>query len=607
MLINASQKEELRVAIVDGQRLYDLNIETIRREKKKSNIYKGKVIRLEPSLGAAFIDYGSMRHGFLPIKEIAKEYFLNQCRGNPRLNIRDILKEGQEIIIQISKEERGHKGASLTTFISLAGCYLVLMPNNPKAGGISRRIEGEDRAEIKEIIPLLNVPNGMGLIVRTAGLGKSTEVLQKDLQYRLNHWEAIKKASLNKNAPFLIHQESNVIIRAIRDHLHPDVQEIIIDEFETVEMVKNHIESIGRKEFSNKIKHYSGKIPIFSHYQIESQIESAFQREVRLPSGGSIMIDTTEALTAIDVNSSRSTKGTDIEETAFNTNLEAVEEIARQLRLRDLGGLIVIDFIDMSIQTHQREIENKIREAVRKDRAKVRCSRISKFGLLEMSRQRLTSSLCESSHYICPRCNGSGTIRDDESLSLSILRIIEEEVFKDNTHEVHAIVPIQIASYILNKKRNFINDIERKKDDIKIIIVPNNRIQSPQFNIIRIRKGERVYSTNYYLAKYNNFGNNYLSSVRSNQARRTYVNKSSMFSNNPYKTKFKKIRKPNIFEDTENRLENITFKSFLKNCHQNWNNLILYYKKLYQSLLKKIEQKLKNREDTEKKVDNKII
>ena len=593
MLINAVQKEELRVAIVEGQRLYDLNIETIRREKKKSNIYKGKVIRIEPSLGAAFVNYGSMKHGFLPIKEISKEYFSNQFKANSKPNIKEILKEGQEIIIQINKEERGHKGASLTTFISLAGCYLVLMPNNPKAGGISRRIEGEDRAEIKEILPFLNVPNGMGLIIRTAGLGKSVKVLQQDLQYRLNHWEAIKKASLSKNAPFLIHQESNIIIRSIRDYFQPDIQEIIIDEFDTIEMVKNHIESIGRKDFLNKIKHYSGKIPIFSHYQIESQIESAFQRKVRLPSGGSIVIDTTEALTAIDINSARSTRCTDIEETAFNTNLEAVEEITRQLRLRDLGGLIVIDFIDMSIQSHQREIENKIREAVRQDRAKVQCSRISRFGLLEMSRQRLTSSLCESNYYVCPRCDGSGTIRDDESLSLSILRIIEEEVFKDNTYEVHAIVPIQIASYILNKKRNFINDIERKKSNIKIIIVPNNRIQSPQFNIIRIRKGEKTYSTNHYLTKYNNFGNNRFDFVQSSYERKFHSDKLSYSSNNQYEIRFHKICKLNVFRKMKNKLKRVIYQGILEKVsyHRLFIKVVLFHKMILQILLNKFNQK----------------
>ncbi|WMY95543.1 MAG: ribonuclease E [Arsenophonus sp.] len=502
MLINATQKEELRVALVDGQRLYDLDIEHTGHEQKKANIYKGKIIRIEPSLEAAFVDYGSEKHGFLPIKEISREYFPTHYQTHGRPNIKDVVKEGQELIIQVDKEKRGNKGAALTTFISLAGSYLVLMPNNPRAGGISRRIDGEDRTELQETLSSLTIPHGMGLIVRTAGLGKSTETLQQDLEYRIKHWEAIKKAAENRSAPFLIHQESNVIVRAFRDYLQPDIREILIDNEKIVKIARHHIEAIGRGDFVNKIKFYSGEVPLFSHYQIESQIESAFQREVRLPSGGVLVIDTMEALTAIDINSSRSTRGVDIEETALNTNLEAADEIARQLRLRDLGGLIVIDFIDMTPTRHQRDVENCLREAVRQDRARIQIARISRFGLLEMSRQRLSPSLGESTHHLCPRCKGTGKIRDNESLSLSILRLIEEEALKDNTHEIHAIVPIQIASYLLNEKRQSVNDIELRQHNIRIIIVPNNQMQSPHFNVIRIRKGEEIAKLSYYLAEY---------------------------------------------------------------------------------------------------------
>ncbi|CAK8739039.1 Ribonuclease E [Sodalis praecaptivus] len=369
---------------------------------KKANIYKGKITRIEPSLEAAFVDYGAERHGFLPLKEISREYFPPQYSSHGRPNIKDVLREGQEVIVQVDKEERGNKGAALTTFISLAGSYLVLMPNNPRAGGISRRIEGDDRTELKEALSSLELPDGMGLIVRTAGVGKSADALQWDLAFRLKHWQAIKKAAEGRPAPFLIHQESNVIVRAFRDYLRPDIGEILIDNPKVLDLAKEHIASLGRPDFTSKIKLYSGEIPLFSHYQIESQIESAFQREVRLPSGGSIVIDTTEALTAIDINSARSTRGGDIEETAFNTNLEAADEIARQLRLRDLGGLIVIDFIDMTPVRHQREVENCLRESVRQDRARIQIGRISRFGLLELSRQRLSPSLGESSHHVCP-------------------------------------------------------------------------------------------------------------------------------------------------------------------------------------------------------------
>ena len=499
MLINATQQEELRVALVDGQRLYDLDIESPGHEQKKANIYKGKITRIEPSLEAAFVDYGAERHGFLPLKEISREYFPSNYSSHGRPNIKDVLREGQEVIVQVDKEERGNKGAALTTFISLAGSYLVLMPNNPRAGGISRRIEGDDRTELKEALSSLQLPDGMGLIVRTAGVGKSAEALQWDLTFRLKHWDAIKKAAEGRPAPFLIHQESNVIVRAFRDYLRPDIGEILIDNPKILDLAKEHIAALGRPDFSSKIKPYIGEIPLFSHYQIESQIESAFQREVRLPSGGSIVIDTTEALTAIDINSARATRGGDIEETAFNTNLEAADEIARQLRLRDLGGLIVIDFIDMTPVRHQREVENRLRDAVRQDRARIQIGRISRFGLLEMSRQRLSPSLGESTHHICPRCAGTGTIRDNESLSLSILRLIEEEALKENTKEVHAIVPVPIASYLLNEKRESVNAIEKRQGGVRAVIVPNDQMQTPHYSVLRVRKGEESSVLSYLL------------------------------------------------------------------------------------------------------------
>ncbi|URJ33073.1 ribonuclease E [Candidatus Blochmannia vicinus] len=500
MLINATQQEELRIALVDGQRLYDLDIETVGHEQKKANIYKGKIIRIEPSLEAVFVDYGAERHGFLPIREITREYFISSSSSCNKFNIKEILYEGQELLVQVDKEERGNKGAALTTFISLAGSYLVLMPNSPKSGGISRRIEGSDRIELKETLSTLNLPEGMSLIVRTAGLGKSIEALEWDLTSLLQHWETIKNTAVNQLAPFLIHQDSNVIVRAFRDYLRPDIGEILIDNPKILNLAKEHLISLGRSDFAKKIKSYNGDIPLFSHYQIESQIESAFQREVRLLSGGSIVIDTTEALTAIDINSSRSTKGVDIEDTAFNTNLEATDEIARQLRLRDVAGLIVIDFIDMASIQHQREIENNLKIAVHQDRARIQIGRISKFGLLELSRQRLSTSLGESSHYICPRCSGTGSIRDNESLSLSILRLIEEEALKNNTYEVHAIVPVVIASYLLNEKRKAISDIEQRQKGVRAIIVPYEHMKTPNYEVRRIRKGEINNKPSYLLA-----------------------------------------------------------------------------------------------------------
>ncbi|MGL5814697.1 MAG: ribonuclease E [Aeromonas sp.] len=497
MLINATQEEELRVALVDGQQLYDLDIESPGHEQKKANIYKGKITRVEPSLEAAFVDYGAERHGFLPLKEIARNYFPSGYSYQGRPNIKEVVREGQEVIVQIDKEERGTKGAALTTFISLAGSYLVLMPNNPRAGGISRRIEGDERTELKEALSGLTVPDGMGLIVRTAGVGKSPEELEWDLNVLLNHWDSIHKASQNRSAPVLIHQESNVIVRAIRDYLRRDVGEILIDNPVIFERAKSHIELV-RPDFLNRVKLYKGDVALFNHFQIESQIESAFQREVRLPSGGSIVIDPTEALTSIDINSSRATKGGDIEETALQTNLEAADEIARQLRLRDLGGLIVIDFIDMTPVRHQREVENRLREAVHQDRARIQLGRISRFGLLEMSRQRLRPSLNESSSHICPRCQGQGVIRDNESLALSILRLIEEEAMKDNTEQVHAQVPVDVAAYLLNEKRSSIASLEQR-NDVRVYIIPNQHLETPHYEVTRIRQNEIPEAASYEL------------------------------------------------------------------------------------------------------------
>lgn len=495
MLINATQQEELRVALVDGQKLYDLDIESPGHEQKKANIYKGTITRVEPSLEAAFVDYGADRHGFLPLKEIAKTYFPKDYRYDGRPSIKEVIKEGTEVIVQIDKEERGQKGAALTTFVSLAGSYLVLMPNNPRAGGISRRIEGDERTDLKSALSELDVPKGMGLIVRTAGVGKSPEELKWDLGVLIHHWEAISEAAQSKPAPFLIHQESNVIVRAIRDYLRRDVGEILIDDKEIYNKALKHIELV-RPDFANRVKQYTGEVPLFSHYQIETQIESAFNREVRLPSGGSIVIDPTEALTSIDINSARATKGGDIEETAYNTNLEAADEIARQLRLRDLGGLVVIDFIDMSPVKHQREVENRMKDAVRSDRARIQLGKISRFGLLEMSRQRLRPSLGESAHNVCPRCDGYGTIRGIESLGLSVLRIMEEECIKDNTGQIEAQLPVTVATYLLNEKRPSIQLLE-SRHGVNLIVIPNPNLETPKFQILRRREAEVVSELSY--------------------------------------------------------------------------------------------------------------
>lgn len=495
MLINGTQQEELRVALVDGQKLYDLDIESPGHEQKKANIYKGTITRVEPSLEAAFVDYGADRHGFLPLKEIARTYFPQGYKFEGRPNIKDVIREGQQVIIQIDKEERSQKGAALTTFISLAGSYLVLMPNNPRAGGISRRIEGDERTELKQALSGLDLPEGMGLIVRTAGVGKSAEELAFDLDYLVSGWARIKESSETKPAPFLIHQESDVVVRALRDYLRKDIGEILIDKASVHERALKHVEQM-RPDFANRVKLYSGDVPLFSHYQIESQIESAFQREVRLPSGGSIVIDPTEALTSIDVNSARATKGSDIEETAFNTNLEAADEVARQLRLRDLGGLVVIDFIDMTPIRHQREVENRLKDAVRHDRARIQLGRISRFGLLEMSRQRLRPSLGDSAHNVCPRCSGHGTVRGTESIALSVLRIMEEESIKDNTGQIEAQLPVNVATYLLNEKRRSVRSVE-KRHSVQLVIIPNPNMETPHYNISRRRPDEALQGLSY--------------------------------------------------------------------------------------------------------------
>ncbi|MBT4165069.1 MAG: ribonuclease E [Porticoccaceae bacterium] len=485
MLINASHTEEVRVAMVDGQRLYDLDIENRTREQKKSNIYKGKITRVEPSLEAAFVDYGAGRHGFLPLKEVSREYFKKGASEGGRVTIKDALREGQEVVVQVEKEERSNKGAALTTFISLAGRYLVLMPNNPRAGGISRRIEGDERADLREAMRGLDIPDGMGAIVRTAGIGRATEELQWDFNYLLQLWNTITDESSKAKAPHFLFQESNVIVRAIRDYLRHDVGEVIVDGEEAYALAAAFIGTV-MPDFTSKVKYYQDEIPLFNRYQIENQIETAFCREVTLPSGGSIVIDITEAMVSIDINSARATKGGDIEETAFNTNKEAAEEIGRQLRLRDVGGLIVIDFIDMLSSRHQKEVENKMRDALEVDRARVQVGRISRFGLLEMSRQRLRPSLEETMSRTCPRCKGQGTIRGTRSLALSILRLVEEEAQKEFTREIRAIVPVPVATFLLNEKRKEILDIEAR-NKLQVTVLPNTEMETPHFDVVRIR------------------------------------------------------------------------------------------------------------------------
>ena len=487
MLINATQPEELRVALVDGQKLYDLDIEAVGREQKKSNIYMGKIMRVEPSLEAAFVDYGADRHGFLPLKEIARSLFKDKGKGSHgRVNIKDVIDEGQELIVQVEKEERGNKGAALTTFISLAGRYLVAMPNNPRAGGVSRQIEGEDRDTAKAAMAELSIPSDIGLILRTAGVGKSSEELQWDLDYLLQLWDAIKEASASAKPPFLIYQEQNVIIRAIRDYLRNDIAEILVDDETLHATAKKFMEQVMPHNLG-KLKLYNDSVPLFTRYQIESQIQSAFSREVRLPSGGSIVIEPTEALTTIDINSAKATQGGDIEETALKTNLEAADEVGTQLRLRDLGGLVVVDFIDMLNQKNQRAVENRLRDATKVDRARVQLGRISRFGLLEMSRQRIRPALAEASHEICPRCSGMGTIRGTRSTALGVIRLLEEEAMKESTAKVMAQVPIDVATYLLNEKRQDISGIEERLG-VKILLIPNQNLETPHYEVERIRQ-----------------------------------------------------------------------------------------------------------------------
>jgi len=484
MLFNATQAEELRVAIVDGQKLIDLDIESAAKEQRKSNIYKAVITRIEPSLEAAFVDYGAERHGFLPFKEVAKSYY--QPGVDPaRARIQDALKVGQELIVQVEKDERGNKGAAMTTYISLAGRYLVLMPNNPRGGGVSRRIEGEERQELREVMERLEVPPGMSLIARTAGIGRSVEELQWDLNYLLQLWRAIEGAAQAQSGAFLIYQESSLVIRAIRDYFQPDIGEILIDTDEIYEQARQFMAHVMPANV-NRVKRYRDDVPLFSRFQIEHQIESAYSRQVNLPSGGAVVIDHTEALVAIDVNSGRATKGADIEETALKTNLEAADEIARQLRLRDLGGLIVIDFIDMESPKSQREVENRLKEALHYDRARVQTGKISRFGLLELSRQRLRPALAETSYITCPRCTGTGHIRSTESAALHILRILEEEAMKENTGALHVQVPIDVATYLLNEKRTDIARIELRHH-VNLVIIPNRYIETPHYEIVRLR------------------------------------------------------------------------------------------------------------------------
>ncbi len=485
MLINATQEEELRMALVDGQRLYDLNIEVPSQERKKANIYKGKITRIEPSLEAVFVDYGSERHGFLPFKDISPEYYIRQPSDKNRPGMKEVLKEGQDIVIQIEKEERGNKGAALTTYVSLAGRFLVLKPNKAKSGGVSRRITGEDREEIREALSDLEIPDGMSIIVRTAGIDRTPEELQWDLNNLFAVWEAIKKVVVEKPSPFLIYQESNAVIRSLRDYFSIDIGEVLIDSDKPFSQAMEFMQSVMPHN-ADKLKRYSDPVPLFTRYQIESQIETAYAHHVHLPSGGSIVIDITEALISIDINSARATKGADIEATAFNTNLEAADEIARQLRLRDLGGLVVIDFIDMNASKNQREVENRLRAAVKADRARIQIGKISRFGLLEMSRQRLSPSLGESAHQVCPRCDGMGNFRSIESLALAILRVLGEEVRKERTSKVIAQLPVDIATYLLNEKREWVQKLE-SRHGTQVILVANPAFETPNYELRRIR------------------------------------------------------------------------------------------------------------------------
>ncbi len=488
MLVNATQEEELRVALVDGQKLFDLSIEIPSREQKKANVYKGRISRIEPSLEACFVDYGATRHGFLPLKEVSREYFRQQPQGG-RMNIRELLAEGQDLIVQVEKEERGNKGAALTTFLSLAGRFLVLMPNNPRAGGVSRRIEGEDRDQMREVMNQLRIPDGMGAIVRTAGVGRSAEELQWDLDNLNAQWEQIAAASKDRPAPYLVYRESDAVTRALRDYLSDDIGEVLVDDPAAFQKAQEYMQRFMPADAQRRLKLYTDDIALFTRYQIESQIESAYAHKVQLPSGGSIVIDYTEALVSIDINSARATKGSDIETTAFNTNLEAADEVARQLRIRDIGGLIVIDFIDMESGKNQREVEDRLRDAVRMDRARIQIGKLSRFGLLEMSRQRLRPSLGESSHIVCPRCVGIGSIRSVESMALAVLRLIGEELRKDRTVRVIAQLPVEVATFLFNEKREWLRTLE-DRSSAELVIVPNPNIQTPAYSIRRVRDDE---------------------------------------------------------------------------------------------------------------------
>ncbi len=494
MLINATQSEELRVALVDGQKLYDLSIEIASKEQKKANIYKGRITRVEPSLEAAFVDYGAQRHGFLPLKEVAKEYFRSEPAGN-RLNIRDLLTEGQELVVQVEKEERGNKGAALTTFISLAGRFLVLMPNNARAGGVSRRIEGEEREATREAMERLLIPEGMGAIVRTAGVGRTSEELQWDLDNLRANWDAIEVAAKDRSAPLLVYQESDPVARSIRDYLSDDIGEVLCDDPAAYQRGQEYMVRFMPPESQRKLKYYEDDVPLFTRFQIESQIESAYSHTVTLPSGGSLVIDHTEALVSIDINSARATRGSDIETTATNTNVEAADEIARQLRIRDLGGLIVIDFIDMESTKNQRIVEDRLRDAVKMDRARIQIGRISRFGLLEMSRQRLRPSLGESTHIVCPRCVGLGTIRSVESLALAILRLIGEEARKDRSSKVIAQLPVEVATFLINEKREWLRTLE-ERNRVEVVLVPNHHMQTPNYSLRRVRDDETMLAEN---------------------------------------------------------------------------------------------------------------
>ncbi len=580
ILINATQKEELRIALINKKKLFDLNIKNTKYKQKKSNIYKGIISRIEPSLEAVFINYGSKKHGFLPIKEISKEYFLEKNNKTKKK-----LYKGQELIVQINKDERDNKGAFLTTFITLIGNDLILLPNNPKTNGISKRIEGKNRIKLKSIIKKLNLPKNMGIIIRTSGLGKSLETLNLDLSIKIKYWKYIKKKSNKNKAPFLIHQENNILMRIFRDYLYKDINEIIIDNYKIYKLSIKYIKKLNKKDFINKIKFYNKKIPLFSYFKIETQIESAFLKEVKLPSGGSIIIDITEALTSIDINSSKSNKFTNIETTALQTNLEAIEEIIIQLRLRDIGGLIVIDFIDMSLFQNQKIIENKLKKIIKNDKAKIKIGKISKFGLLEMSRQRLNKSLKEISYNICPRCKGSGNIRDNESLSLSILRIIEEKSFKNNIKEIHAIVPINIGIYLLNNKRNTLHLIEKKNKKIKIFILPNIKIKTPNYSIITIKKNKYYYNIykNIKKSKKNKIINkiNYINNKKNILIKKNklnnIINKIKNLKNNKYIENITNFYKKNIHTYLCNFFNKIKQFSLFKN------KINYIYKKKYKN------------------------